>query len=77
MEDWLNVDLLTSYEFPLGPLGLEVEARVTNLFDDQAELGVDDRLIIGRATAPNNPAFGQGTSFAPPRAFVLSAIVRY
>lgn len=77
MEDWLNVDLLTSYEFPLGPLGLEVEARVTNLFDDQAELGVDDRLIIGRATAPNNPAFGQGTSFAPPRAFVVSAIVRY
>ena len=80
MEDWTNVDLLASYEFRFagfGGLGLEIEGRVTNVFDDQAVLEVDDRLIVGRATLPNNPNFGRGTVFAPPRAFVLSAIVRY
>lgn len=80
MEDWLNVDLLTSYEFAFGQaggFGLELEARVTNVFDEQVEIAVDDRLIVGRASAPNNPAFGQGTLFTQPRAFVLSAIVRY
>jgi hypothetical protein len=80
MEDWMNVDLLASYEFRFagfGGLGLEIEGRVNNLFDEQAILDVDDRLIVGRATAPNNPSFGQGTVFSPPRAFVLSAIVRY
>ncbi|HEX7185202.1 MAG TPA: carboxypeptidase regulatory-like domain-containing protein [Thermoanaerobaculia bacterium] len=69
MEDWLNVDLLTSYEFPLGPIGLELEGRILNVFDEQVALEVDDRLGL--------PAFGQGTQFSAARAFVVSAIVRY
>ena len=80
MEDWTNVDLLASYEFRFagfGGLGLEIEGRVNNVFDEQAVIEVDDRLIVGRATEPNNPNFGKGTLFAAPRAFVLSAIVRY
>lgn len=81
MEDWTNVDLLASYEFRFagfGGLGLEIEGRVNNVFDEQPALDVDDRLIVGRGpTTPNNPNFGRGTLFAPPRAFVLSAIVRY
>lgn len=77
MPDWWNVDLLTSYEFDLGPIALELEGRVTNVFDEQVALAVDDRLIVGRADAPNNPAFGQGTVFTAPRAFLVSAIVRY
>ena len=76
-DDWLNLDLLTSYEIPLGPIGLELEARILNVFDEQVAMEVDDRLILNRAAAPNNPAFGQGTVFTPPRSYVLSAIVRY
>lgn len=77
MEDWTNVDLLTSYEFPLGPIGLELEARVLNVFDEQVALELDDREFLNRSTVPNNPAFGQGTQFSSARAFVVSAIVRY
>src|SRR6185295_7916322 len=44
MEDWLNVDLLTSYELRFGGrFGVEVEARITNLFNQQVALQVDDR----------------------------------
>jgi Carboxypeptidase regulatory-like domain len=77
MEDWLNVNLLTSYAFDLGPLELELEGAVTNIFDEQVALQVDDRLIVGRAAAPNNPNFGAATDVAPARAIVLSAIARY
>ena len=41
MEDWINVDLLTSYEFRFGGIGLEVEARINNLFDERALLALD------------------------------------
>jgi outer membrane receptor protein involved in Fe transport len=79
MDDWLNVDLLTSYEFVFGRLGLELEGRVLNLFDEQVELQVDDRLLLGRPAdnPPVNPNFGKGTVFSAPRAFVASAIVRF
>jgi hypothetical protein len=79
MPGWFDVDLLTSYEFRLGGVGLELEARVTNLFDRQVPLAVDDRLVLGRPVpyAPNNPNFGKGTTFSAPRTLVLSAILRY
>jgi Carboxypeptidase regulatory-like domain len=77
MEDWLNVDLLASYEFTFGSFGLELEGRVANAFDEQVELAVDDRLILGRATTPNNPAFGTATEVSSPRAFVATAILRF
>jgi hypothetical protein len=85
MEGWLNVDLLTSYDFKLGPVGLTVEGRVANLFDKQAVLAVDDRYFLARTdlaknpsnTASDNGAFGTATVFSPPRSFILSAIVRF
>ena len=77
MEDWLNVDLLGSYELRFGQFGLELEGRLVNAFDEQVELAVDDRLIVGRATAPNNPAFGTATEVSQPRTFVASAILRF
>jgi carboxypeptidase family protein/TonB-dependent receptor-like protein len=90
MDDWFNVDLLTSYEFRFGGIGLELEARVNNLFDEQAQLQVDNRWILNRPLDPRNPgagplitqpsnnsAFGQTIQFSEPRAVVLSAIVRY
>src|SRR6185295_242870 len=59
MEDWLNVDLLGSYEFRFGNVGLELEGRVANVFDEQVELAVDDRQILNRTTP--NPDFGKPT----------------
>lgn len=79
MEDWLNVDLLASYEFRFGDFGLELEGRVVNVFDEQVALAVDDRLVLGRPVpyVPNNPAFGTATEVSPPRSFVASAILRF
>ena len=77
MEDWTNLDLLVSHFFDFGVLGLELEGRMLNVFDEQVELTVDDRLILGRATAPNNPAFGKPTSYSAPRAFVASATLTF
>jgi hypothetical protein len=89
MEDWLNVDLLTSYELRFGDFGLELEARVANLFDEQVALQVDDRYILNQPLNPSNPGpnpllgpsnnanFGKPTQLSDPRAFVLSAILRF
>jgi len=77
MEDWWNLDLLASYTFDFNVIGLELEGRVLNVLDEQAALDVDDRLIVGRATAPNNPNFGKPTLLSQPRSFLVSAIVRY
>ena len=89
MEDWFNVDLLTSYELRFGGIGVEVEARITNLFDEQVALQVDDRYLLNQPLNPanpgpnpllspsNNPNFGRPTQISDPRALVLSAIVRY
>ncbi|HEY9421794.1 MAG TPA: TonB-dependent receptor [Thermoanaerobaculia bacterium] len=90
MEDWLNVDLLTSYEFRFGEFGLEVEARMTNVFDEQATLDVDNRYLLSTplvvndpvrspslSRPSNNPLFGTGSQFSQPRTLVLSAIFRY
>jgi carboxypeptidase family protein len=89
MEDWINVDLLTSYEFRFGGIGLEVEARINNVFDEQVEIDVDDRYLLNQPLNPanpgpnplnnpsNNPRFGQPTRLSDSRAIVLSAIVRY
>ncbi len=77
MESWTNLDLLVSHAFDLGLFGLELESRILNVLDEQAETTVDDRLIIGRATAPNNPKFGKPTSYSAPRAFVLTATASF
>ncbi len=89
MEDWLNVDLLTSYELRFGGIGVELEARINNLFDEQAELTVDNRYILNQPLNPanpgpnpllgpsNNPQFGKPTQLSDPRAIVLSTILRF
>jgi hypothetical protein len=79
MPGWTGVDLLASWDFRLPRVGLELQGRVTNVFDQQVPLEVDDRLILGRPAdnLPNNPNFGKGTNFTPPRAFVASVIVHY
>lgn len=84
MDDWLNVDLLGSYEFRFGGVGLELEGRVVNVFNKQVELAVDDRLLLRRPVNPNNPQpddfnrdFGKPTEVSAPRSFVASAILRF
>jgi carboxypeptidase family protein len=89
MENWLNVDLLTSYEIRFGGFGVELEARITNLFDKQVAQAVDDRYLLNSPLNPsnpgpnpllspsNNPNFGLPTQLSDPRALVVSAIVRY
>ncbi|HEX6902019.1 MAG TPA: TonB-dependent receptor [Thermoanaerobaculia bacterium] len=90
MEDWFNVDLLTSYEFRFGGIGLELEARMLNVFDEQATLDVDNRYLLNTpfvvndpvrspslSKPSNNPLFGTGTQFSSPRTLVLSAIFHY
>ena len=77
MPSWTSLDLLVSYEIPLGRAGLTLEARGFNVFDAQSALEVDDRLILGRGTVPDNPSFGQATVTAPPRSIVLSALLRF
>jgi hypothetical protein len=89
MEDWFNVDLLTSYELRFGGIGVEVEARISNLFNEQVELQVDDRYVLNQPLNPanpgpnpllgpsNNPNFGKPIQLSDPRAYVLSAIIRY
>jgi len=84
MEDWMNVDLLASYEFLFGNIGLELEGRVTNVFDEQAVLAVDDRFILSRPPnfvppprVSDNSTFGAGTEFSSPRSFVLTALLRF
>jgi hypothetical protein len=75
MDDWLNVDLLGSYELRFGRIGLELEGRILNAFDEQVELAVDDRLILDRITP--NTKFGDPTEVSAPRSFAVSAIVRF
>jgi hypothetical protein len=90
MEDWLNVDLLTSYELRFGGVGVEVEARLNNVFNEQVALQVDNRYILNKPLVPgrpdlspsidqpsNNPNFGKPTQLSDPRAYVLSAILRF
>ncbi|HEV8630690.1 MAG TPA: carboxypeptidase regulatory-like domain-containing protein [Thermoanaerobaculia bacterium] len=81
---WLNLDLLAAYDFRLGPVDLELEGRVLNVFDKQVALEVDDRYLLNAPLNPanpganpllspsNNPNFGKGTTFSPPRAYVVT-----
>ena len=91
MPELSPTELVADVEARLRPLELELEGEVTNVFDEQVALQVDDRLILGRAIDNFNPPprvpppvaqggnanFGRPTDLSPPRAIILSAIVRY
>ena len=80
-EDWINLDLLVSQSFHLGPGELNVGVSVYNVFDEQAVLAVNpDVCILGPCTSipavgdPNrNPNFGRPTLYANPRRIAFSA----
>ncbi len=88
-DTWTNVDLLTSYRFPIGPIGITLEGRILNILNDQPALSRDQRLFLDgriRNTSPPfltqgmtmpNPAFGQATSFAPARRFLATVLIDF
>ncbi len=77
MPAWASLDLLLGYEIPFGTRSLTLEARGFNVFDSQKALEVDDRLILGRGSVPDNPNFGAATVTTAARAIVLSALLRF
>lgn len=85
LSSWTNFDLLVAQRIPLGPASLRIEGRVLNVFNSQPALTVNQTycnsspcLVEALVPASNvNPSFGQPTSYAPPRRFLLSAILNY
>jgi hypothetical protein len=87
LSGWTTVDLLAAYTFkPSDSLGIRLEARVSNVFDTQTVLSVDqtkyfDAYVDGnpptslgpQGTSQPNPAFGTPTAWAAPRRFILTA----
>jgi hypothetical protein len=70
-EAWTNVDVLASYGFRFGgSRRLVVEGRVLNLFDEQTVITVDQRVDPVQFTTP---VFGNPTSYAPQRRFLVTA----
>ena len=85
---WTNLDLLANYRFRLGGrASLSVEGRVLNVFDSQTRLETESQQFLDLNTLPAPPwigpytqansLFGTGKAFAPPRRFLLSAMVDF
>jgi len=84
---WTTFDLLAAYTFRLAnEMGIRLEARVTNLFDTQTVLGVQQikyfdgyrdgvppSTLGPQGTTQPNPEFGNASSWALPRRLVLTA----
>jgi hypothetical protein len=81
---WNNLDLMASYRLPAGGrVGVTLEARLLNVFDNQTRLSTDAQqfLDLRSSTTPPfiqpylvaNPLFGLGNAFAPPRRLYLGA----
>ena len=85
LASWTNFDLLVAQNIPLGPANVRIEGRALNLFNSQPALTVNQTycnstpcLVKDLVPASNvNPSFGLPTSYAPPRRFIVSAIVTY
>lgn len=85
---WTNFDLLAAYRRKLtGRASLTLEGRVLNVFNSQTRISTDavQFLDLNRLAAPPfiapgrqaNPFFGTGNSFAPPRRFVVAALLNF
>lgn len=73
LSSWTNLGLLVAQNIPLGGVGnLRLEGRLLNVFNSQPALSVDKVLFATDANDSPNPTFGQPTSYAPPRRFLVS-----
>jgi hypothetical protein len=88
---WTTFDLLGAYNFKLGgEMGLRLEARLQNVFNDQTVLGINriqynDSYVDGKppsqmgpqGTKSPNPLYQQATTWAAPRRLVMTAILNF
>jgi hypothetical protein len=85
---WTNLDLMGTYRLArAGRRDVSVEARLLNVFNNQAQLSTDAQQFLDlrtTTTAPYfspylqaNPFFSLGNSFAPPRRLHLAAVVSF
>lgn len=84
LSSWTNFDLLVAQNIPIGPANLRLEARLLNAFNTQPALTVDTAYCLSTpclsTNVPStnlNPRFGQPTTYAPARRFILSGIVTF
>lgn len=98
--DWLSKQLVAEYELPTEPrfngrlrLPLDTRAKVTlearllNVFNNQARLSTDSQQYLDLQTLPTapdfapyqqlNPFFATGNGFAPPRRLHIAAVVSF
>jgi outer membrane receptor protein involved in Fe transport len=66
---WTNLDLQASYVIPFGRFRGVLEARFTNVLNQQTVLSVDMRY--------DQTTFENATSYAPPRKFALSFYLNF
>jgi hypothetical protein len=85
---WANVDLMAAYRLPLGARSnVSLEARLLNAFNNQTRLSTDSQQYLDLRTIPappyfapyqqQNPFFGLGNAFAPPRRLHLDAVLAF
>lgn len=83
VDPWANLDLQLNYTIPIRNLNLVVEARMMNVFNNQAVLYVDPTKYFNVVTwdpytpKDENPNFGKPTSYASPRRFVISFYLNF
>jgi len=83
VDPWANLDLQLSHTIPLGRLNAVIEARMMNVFNNQAVLYVDVVKYFNVVTwdpytpKDENPNFGKPTSYASPRRFSLSFYLNF
>ena len=85
---WTNLDLMTTYRLPIDTAAsVSLEARLLNVFNNQTRLSTDSQQYLDLRTVPappyfapylqENPFFGTGNAFAPPRRLHLAAVVTF
>ena len=85
---WTNLDLMGAYRLPLDMrANVTLEARLLNVFNNQARLSTDSQQYLDLQTLPTapyfapyrqlNPFFATGNGFAPPRRLHVAAVVNF
>ena len=85
LSSWTNFDLLVAQNVPIGPATLRLEGRMLNVFNTQPALSIDQSFClqqpclstVGIPAGNLNPNFAKPTAYAPPRRFILTALITY
>jgi len=83
---WTNFDLQITQNIPLGPANLAIGGILSNVFNTQPALTVNQdwcssnsncTTVAAINSPPTNPNFGRATTYAPARKFQLTAVITY